>query len=155
MSIAFLKGNHTCRHTQNIHSKMTNHTEAATKRKAEIVHMIEESDFLTVPTQKTLAKHFGVSQQQIQKDMVLIRKEMPGQEPMLAGIQIDKFVDRAIARLNELRQDSDTPRSEREMILAQMSILRTRIEIGQKLGLIEQVAQKVDNTIKIQWGKKA
>ena len=134
---------------------MTNHTEAATKRKAEIVHMIEESDFLTVPTQKTLAKHFGVSQQQIQKDMVLIRKEMPGQEPMLAGIQIDKFVDRAIARLNELRQDSDTPRSEREMILAQMSILRTRLEIGQKLGLIEQVAQKVDNTIKIQWGKKA
>ena len=134
---------------------MTNHTEAATKRKAEIVHMIEESDFLTVPTQRALAKHFGVSQQQIQKDFVLIRKEMPGQDPLLVGVQVDKFVDRAIARLNELRSAADSPRSEREMILAQMSILRTRIELGQKLGLIEQTAQRVDNTIKIQWGKKA
>lgn len=133
---------------------MTNYTAAAAKRKAEIVHIIEDSDFLNVPTQKALAKHFGVTSQQIAKDMALIRKEMPGKEPMLVSIQIDKFVDQAITRLNQLKDEADSPRSEREMILAQMSILRTRIELGQKLGLIKQTPQQIDNTIKIQWGKK-
>jgi len=133
---------------------MPKETKRAAKRRADIIHIVEDSDFLNIPTQTELAKHFGVCQQQIQKDFQVIRKEIPGKEPLLVAAQVDHFVDKAIARLNELRTEADSPRSEREMILAQMSILRQRVELGQKLGLISQPSQRVDNTIKIQWGKK-
>ena len=135
---------------------MTKTTERSLARKREILRIIEESDFLEMPSQKELAKRLGVSQQQIGKDIAVIKKHMPGRDPMLVALQIDKFVDQAIARLNELKNRADSPRSEREMILAQMSVLRQRIEIGIKLGLIKQAeSPQQDNVIKIEWNRQA
>jgi len=128
--------------------------EKAFGRRREIIQMIEEAGYLKIPTQKALAEHFGVTRQQIAKDMRVITSKLPKADPLLTGAQIDKFVDMAIDRLETLRSKADSPRSEREMILATMSLLRQRVELALRLGLIKQAPEKVDTTLHIKWANE-
>ena len=128
--------------------------EAAEQRRREIVKIVEDSDFLSIPKQADLARHFNVSQPTIAQDMKAIKDKLPKADPILAGAQIDKFVSMAIKRLEELRKGAESPRSEREMMLAEMSMLRQRTELSIRLGLIEHAAEKIDTTLHVKWGNE-
>ena len=123
-------------------------------RRAAIIKKIKDSNHLQIPKQRDLAAEFGVDESVISRDMKVIKSKLPKADPLLTGAQIDKFVDMGIARLEALRIEADSPRSEREMILATMSLLRQRVELAMRLGLIKPAPEKVDTTLHVKWANE-
>jgi len=122
-----------------------NNKESANKRRIEILNMIKEKGFRNLPTRNELGKQFGVSHNQIQKDIQALQKDL-FTDIGTVHLEFDTILTDEIQRLNRYIEWAE---SNQKIVLAMKALEQKRkaiieeIEIRLKLGIIKAQPKEI------------
>jgi len=130
---------------------MVKKTDKSLKRREELLKILRNSGFATMPRLHELGERFGVSAVQIHKDLKAIRKDIPPEDAYLIGLKYSRFIQESVDDLKRDLKNCKNIRDKTKLILSINQLLKDEILVRQKLGLVEKPVEKVDTTLKIKW----
>ncbi len=127
-------------------------TSKSLERRKEILELIRNGGFSTMPRQRELADKFKVSEMMISKDLAVIKRDLHPDDITLVDLKYGCFVDRAVSELEGYLPQTDSIREKREIWGQMNQFLKDEILIRWRLGIIKEIPkEQSDNVIIVKW----